>query len=288
MTGEVAVIVVNFNAGDHLRACLGSLEAGLAGVTWRAIVVDNASTDGSAASLAPDPRVTLVQNRENRGFGAAVNEAARMTDASRLWLLNPDCRVEPGAFAALAAVLHRHPECAIAAPQLLEADGRVQSSARGEPDAWTGLFGRHGLMTRFFPESAAARRNLRARELVASGVESAVVDWVMGASMLIRRDAFELAGGFDERYFLYWEDADLCRRLRDRGYSTRYVPGAKVVHVGGASAAAAARLATREFHRSAYLYYSTHIVPSPWHPARWLALIGLTIRAWWRIARTRR
>jgi N-acetylglucosaminyl-diphospho-decaprenol L-rhamnosyltransferase len=211
-----------------------------------------------------------------------VNQAARETAAPLLWLLNPDCAVEPGAFAALRATLDAHPECAIAAPRLLNADGSVQASARGEPTAWTGLFGRHSLLARVFPSSAIARRNLPAQDLVEAGVESAAVDWVMGAAMLVRRSAFEQVHGFDERYFLYWEDADLCRRLRAHGLSTRYVPRAIVRHPGGASAKTASAFATRMFHESAYRYYATHVVPSPWHPARWLARVALKARAWWR------
>jgi GT2 family glycosyltransferase len=104
----------------------------------------------------------------------------------------------------------------------------------------------------------------------------------MGASMLIRRAPFEAVGGFDERYFLYWEDADLCRRLRDRGWKTRYVPGAVVRHPGGASAATDSAFAARAFHHSAYRYYATHVVRSPWHPLRWFAKAALAARAWWR------
>jgi N-acetylglucosaminyl-diphospho-decaprenol L-rhamnosyltransferase len=279
---DVAVIIVNFNAGDHLLACVESAQAELQGVSSTMIVVDNASTDGSERRVESLAGVSLVRNETNRGFGAAVNQAARLTDATLLWLLNPDCRVMPGAFAQLAATLVRHPACAIAAPRLLNADGSVQASARGEPSAWTGLFGRHGLLTRLFPRSAMARRNLPAADLVAADVESAVVDWVMGACMLIRRDRFLEVGGFDERYFLYWEDADLCRRLRGRGHETRYVPGAHVVHVGAVSSGTRSRLATREFHRSAYRYYASHVVPAPWHPARAFARIALTLRAWSR------
>ena len=100
--------------------------------------------------------------------------------------------------------------------------------------------------------------------------------------MLIRREAFDLVNGFDERYFLYWEDADLCRRLRNRGWSTRYVARAIVKHPGAVSAAFESRLATRAFHESAYLYYATHVAPQWWHPGRWLARIALPLRAWWR------
>jgi len=232
-------------------------------------------------------RVSLIRNTTNRGFGAAVNQAAARSPSPRLWLLNPDCRVRPGAFAALDETLSRYSNCAVAAPQLLNADGSTQESARGEPTAWTGLFGRHGLLTRFFPASSGARKNLRARALVDSGVESAEIDWAMGASLLIRRDAFDRVHGFDERYFLYWEDADLCRRLRDAGYTVRYVPRARVEHAGGASSGTARAMAGRAFHRSAYLYYATHTVPSRWHPARALAWIALTARAWWRVTVTR-
>lgn len=283
----IALIVVNFNAGAHLRTCLEAAAADLGGRDWTATVIDNASADGSARGIEGMPRVTVVVNPENRGFGAAVNQAAAMSGAPLLWLLNPDCVVEPGAVARLDAVLQAHADCAIAAPQLLNADGSIQASARGEPTAWTGLFGRHGLLAKLFPRSGPARRNLPAEDLSASHAGDAVVDWVMGAAMLIRRDAFDLVGGFDERYFLYWEDADLCRRLRNRGLTTRYVPAARVRHPGGVSAGTKQAFATRAFHRSAYLYYSTHLVPSPWHPARWFAKIALSVRAWWRVARGR-
>jgi N-acetylglucosaminyl-diphospho-decaprenol L-rhamnosyltransferase len=285
MTGaaDIAVIVINFNTSAQARRCIETAAADLAGRSWTALVVDNASSDGGPAVLQGLPRTTVVANDRNAGFGAAVNQAVRTTRAPLLWLLNPDCEVQPGAFAALTATLDRHPECAIAAPQLLNADGTVQASARGEPSAWTGLFGRNTLLTRFFPSSGVARRNLPAADLVASGAESAPVDWVMGASMLVRREPFDLVGGFDERYFLYWEDADLCRRLRERGWTTRYVPPARVIHAGGASAKTRSREATRAFHQSAYLYYATHLAPSPWNPARWFARVALTARAWWRM-----
>lgn len=283
--GDVAVIVINYNSGTQARRAVETAAADLrtTGLDWTAVIVDNASADEGPAALEGLPGTTVIANARNIGFGAAINQAARTTGARLLWLLNPDCEVQPGTFAALEATLDRHPECAIAAPQLLNADGSVQASARGEPSAWTGLFGRNTLLTRFFPASDVARRNLPAADLAASGVESAPVDWVMGAAMLIRREPFDLAGGFDQRYFLYWEDADLCRRLRERGWSTRYVPRARVMHAGGASARTRSRDATRAFHRSAYLYYATHVVPSPWHPARWFALVALTARAWWRM-----
>lgn len=284
-TPGVCVIIVTFNSGDEANRCLETVARDLASVEWHAIVVDNASTDGSANLIASAPHLQVRRNAANRGFGAAVNQAARLTRAPLLWLLNPDCRVEPGAFPALVNTLDRHADCAIAAPQLLNADGSVQASARGDPTAWTGLFGRHGLLAKLFPNAAMTRRNLQSADLVAAGAESTPIDWVMGASMLIRRDMFDAVGGFDERYFLYWEDADLCRRFRARGWSTRFVPRARVLHSGGASAKTSSKLAIRAFHRSAYQYYATHVVRSRLHPARWFARVALPLRAWWRSRR---
>jgi hypothetical protein len=283
MTPQVAIIVVNYNTGADTIACVASALHDLGAVAADTFVVDNASADDSVTLLGSDPAIQLITNGTNRGFGAAINQAVKLTRAPLLWMLNPDCRVMPGTYRALADTLTRHSECAIAAPQLLNADGSVQASARGEPGAWTGLFGRHGLLTRFFPNAAAARKNLPAADLVASGVDSAPVDWVMGAAMLVDRDAFERVGRFDERYFLYWEDADLCRRLRNAGFTTRYVPRARVRHPGGASAKTASRLATKAFHDSAYRYYTTHVVRSRWHPLRLLARVALAARAQWRM-----
>ena len=282
---SIAIVVVNFNSSALAKRCLDSAAADLGARDWHAIVVDNASTDGGVEALAALPRTTVLRNPANAGFGAAVNQAAARSDAPLLWVLNPDCLVHAGAFAALTDTLGAHPDCAIAAPQLLNADGSVQASARGNPTAWTGLFGRNTLLTKVFPDAGVARRNLPARDLVASAVESAPVDWVMGAAMLIRRAMFDAVSGFDERYFLYWEDADLCRRLWQRGWSTRYVPRARVTHDGGVSARSESALATRAFHRSAYRYYATHVVTSPWHPMRWIAKAALAARASWRIAR---
>jgi GT2 family glycosyltransferase len=109
----------------------------------------------------------------------------------------------------------------------------------------------------------------------------------MGAAMMIRRDVFGRVGGFDERFFLYWEDADLCRRMREAGFSTRYVPSARVHHAGAASSATAQAFSIRAFHRSAYLYYALHTVPSRLHPARWFAWLALHGRAWWRVRTSR-
>jgi GT2 family glycosyltransferase len=191
--------------------------------------------------------------------------------------------VAAGAIATLRQALFEQPRCAIAGPRILDPDGAVQGSARGDPDMFTGLFGRTTLLRRLLPGISVSKRNV-IDVAVADGA-SLVVDWLSGACMLARREAMQEVGGFDERYFLYWEDADLCRRLRGRGWHVRYVPDASAVHQVGHSSRTAKAASVRAFHRSAYLYYATHVAPGPFNAKRPLARALLAARCWLRLGR---
>ena len=278
---EVTAILVNFNAGGELALALQSIREDCAEIAWEAVVVDNASTDGSTAVVETIPQATLVRNVTNVGFGRAVNQAVALARSPLLLLINPDCRLIAGAVSKLGSVLEAEPSCAVAGPRILDPDGAVQGSARGDPDMLTGLFGRTGALRVLLPFLPVARRNVVAEDAVRTGASSIVVDWLSGACMLVRRDAFLAAGGFDERFFLYWEDADLCRRLRNRGYHVRYVPDATAVHKVGQSSQTARRSSIRAFHASAYLYYATHVAPGALNPRRLLARALLGVRCWW-------
>jgi N-acetylglucosaminyl-diphospho-decaprenol L-rhamnosyltransferase len=277
MTPACTIIIVNYNAGDHLARCLASLAPALTDWTWQAIVVDNASPDGSAKhALTHGDRVRLVRSETNIGFGAGVNLGAAQTRDPLILLLNPDAELEAGTVTALAAELDRHQECAIIGPGILNDDGSVQGSARGDPTLLTGLFGRTTGLTRLFPGSRLARRNIVSADLVPASDRSLEVDWVSGACMLLRRDAFDDAGGFDPAYFLYWEDADLCRRLRLRGRTIRYYPGVRVRHTVGVSSGTARPASIRHFHESALRYYTRHVARTA--PERWFATALLRTR----------
>ena len=204
-----------------------------------------------------------------------MNIGTAATSAPFVLMLNPDCRLEPGMGRSLLLELQRHEKCAVMGPAILDPSGTLQESARGDPDMLTGLFGRTSILSRVFPNSRLARRNLRASVLSSATGSSQPVDWVSGACMLARREALAGVGGFDEGYFLYWEDADLCRRLRNAGWETRYFKAATAIHDVGQSSRSARALASREFHRSAYRYFASHVVPQRWHPARiagWMIL----------------
>ena len=276
------IIVVNFNSGSHLAACLASVRAHVPDA--HTFVVDNASTDDSARAADGLAEVTLARQPLNVGFAAGVNAGLRLGRAPRVLLLNPDCVLREDSLPALHAELDAHPACAIAGPRVLNEDGTVQGSVRGDPTLLTGLFGRTSLLARWFPGSSIARRNVRTLA-PDTGTRSDAVDWVSGACMLARRDVIEAAGGFDERYFLYWEDADLCRRLRGAGHTVRYVPSATVVHIGGRSSASAKDLSIRAFHRSAFEYYRIHVARTPL--SRAFAWLVLTVRCAWKRAATR-
>jgi GT2 family glycosyltransferase len=279
MSPELAAVIVNYNAGSGLRTALQSIADEMASRAWEAVVVDNASADGSGdivVEFAPHARV--IRNTVNVGFGRGINQGVAASSAPFILIMNPDCRLEPGAVATMRAELDARRQCAIVGPRVLDPDGSEQGSARGDPDMLTGLFGRTGRLRKLLPSSAVSRRNV-----VGSSRESGIVDWVSGACMLVRRSAFDEVGGFDARYFLYWEDADLCRRLRARGYEIRHVPAATAVHHVGQSSRTARAASIRAFHESAYLYYATHVAPGSFNPKRAIARALLAARCWWRI-----
>lgn len=277
---DIAAVLVNFNAGPELRVALHSIADECGSRPWEAVVVDNASTDGSERAAAEfGARVRLIQNTGNVGFGCAVNQGLAATTAPLVLIMNPDCHLASGALTTLEAELLSSVTCGVVGPRILDPDGSEQGNARGDPDMLTGLFGRTSPLRRLLPRLAVSQRNVVARE--ADRDDTALtVDWLSGACLLARREALAAVRGFDERYFLYWEDADLCRRLRARGYSVRYAPMATAVHHVGHSSRTARTSSIRAFHDGAYLYYATHVAPGAFNPKRIAARILLTARCW--------
>ena len=265
----VSILIVNYRSYDELDGCLRSL--GQHEPAAEVVVVDWASDADAVARLrAAHPEVRWQVESGNRGFGAGVNLAARLATAPWLLLLNPDAAVGPGVTDTLVACAAAEPRVAVVGPRILDADGSIQASARRFPGASAVLGGRSTWLTRLWPGNPLSRFNLLASEVQAPRA----VDWVSGACMLIRREAFEAVGGFDEGYFLYWEDADLCRRLQTAGWRTVYHPGAEVHHTAARSSRHAPARSLVAFHRSVFRYYWKH-TGLLWHigaPLVWLAL----------------
>jgi GT2 family glycosyltransferase len=185
--------------------------------------------------------------------------------------------VLPGAIDALVAFLDVTPHAGVSAPLLLNSDMTDQGTARAFPAPANVLFGRKSPLTRLFPSNPWSRRYLVGRTY--RGADTFRVDWVSGACMMVRRDAFERAGLLDEGFFMYWEDADWCRRIGREGYGVYCVPRARVIHHEGGSSGRRPAHLVWAFHRSVYRYYTKHDAPQVWNPLRVVAAVGLATRA---------
>jgi GT2 family glycosyltransferase len=274
-------VIVGYRAYAELEQCLASLSVHEPDA--RIVVVDHAADEVRGRALAGRfPRVTYLPRRENPGFAAGVNHAVRHAGPGPLLLLNPDCEIAAPIIAPLTAVLAAHPEAGVVGGLIREGDGALQPSARRFPDITTALGGRTSWLSRVAPNNPLTRRNLT----TAPADGTVPVDWVIGAFMLIRRETFDQMGGFDEGFFLYWEDADFCKRAADAGWLTLYAPVAEVLHLTARASRHAPGPSLRAFHRSAFRYFWKH---SSWPGRLWspIVLLGLAGRYLWRAAARR-
>jgi GT2 family glycosyltransferase len=250
---RVAIVIVTYNSIREIDGALQSLTEPAPGTPHEIIVIDNASSDSTAAHVrAAWPHIRLIESPTNLGFAAANNRAIRESSSELVLLLNPDARVSPGAVDRLVTHLDSQPEVAIVGPRIVDRDGRAELS--------------YGAMI-------APLTELRQKVLVSGndrGVRPIVslvdrmtrqtrsVDWVSGACLLIRRTELEAVGLLDERFFLYTEDVDLCASVRARGRTVLFTADVEIQHLRGRSAGAATAAAYR---RSQLAFYAKH------HPA---------------------
>jgi GT2 family glycosyltransferase len=224
----VDLVVVSYNSAGELRRCVSSL-AGEPDVS--VFVVDNASTDGSLETIA-DLHVTPIAQSGNYGFAHGCNAGWRRGQSPYVLLLNPDATMDGDALRRLVAVADADPAIGLAAPRIIEPDGTLDPSQRRFPRIRS-TFAQALFLHRLFPRASWVDELVRDP---ARYEEPGSPDWVSGACMLIRRDVLERLGGLDEGFFLYGEDKDLCRRIRDLGYHIRFDPSVQATHEGGASA----------------------------------------------------
>jgi N-acetylglucosaminyl-diphospho-decaprenol L-rhamnosyltransferase len=227
---DVSIVIVNWNVRDLLRRCLYSITQYPVS-SIEVIVVDNASTDGSVDMVRAEfPAVRLVVNSENRGFPGAINQGISLARGRYVLLLNPDTELVGNALGTMVAFADEHLDVGVVGPQLLNSDGSVQSSRRRFPI----------LVTAFFESTwlqPYAPRRLLERYYVGDQLDDRVqdVDWLMGAALMARREAIEQVGPMDERFFMYSEELDWCRRFREAGWRVVYVPTAQILHHEGKS-----------------------------------------------------
>lgn len=240
----VSVIIVNHNGMDDLKVCLHSLAENCPG--FEIIVVDNNSTDGSREMISKQfPQVVLISNPDNRGFPAANNQGIRASKGHFLLFLNPDTVVYPQSLEILLTAIQQRPEYGGIGPALLTGENEVQISFGGRVGFLTQVLQKYCLNP-YYQYVLKHRRKVRD------------VGWLSGACLLVRRDVIEQIGMFDEDFFLYFEDIDLCYRIRDKGWKLCYFPESKIFHSGGTSTGKH-KQASRFFYRKSQLYfYSKH------------------------------
>ena len=252
---RVAVVIVTYNSARDIDTALRSLTEPRPTATHEIVVVDNASTDGTATRIRTTwPGIRLIESARNLGFAAANNRGIRESSSELVLLLNPDTRVPAGAIDHLVAHLDTHPDVAIVGPRIVDAEGRAELSFGGMMAPLTELKQKVLVVgnDRGLPPivSLVDRMTRRTRD----------VDWVSGACLLIRRADLDAVGLLDERFFLYTEDVDLCASVRMRGRKVRFAADVEIQHLRGRSAGTTTAAAYR---RSQLAFYAKH------HPA-WL------------------
>ena len=264
---NTCIITVNWNAGSQLKECINSVLAHNKGEVSRIIVVDNGSIDGSADSIDNLPGVDVIRTGENLGFGAACNIGAQAVNSRYLLFLNPDTCLEAGSLSKPLAFMGR-PENAkvgICGIQLVDGKGKVSRTCSRSPTLGRLVSSAMGL------DKLPGLKGLGMRMVDWDHNDTRQVDQVMGAFFLIRRDVFELVGGFDERFFVYFEEVDVARRGKIAGWESWYLSEARAFHAGGGTSRQVK--AQRLFYslRSRLLYALKHF-------PRWQAwtLVGVT------------
>jgi len=249
---RVTAVVVSYTTREELRRCLDSLRTH-AGMPCQVVVVDNASTDGSADMVEKEfSEARLIRNRENVGFSRGNNQALREAKGAYVLILNSDAELTPGALPALAGLLDTRPRLGAVGPRTVSADGTVQVS--------------FGPALRPLAEWRQRRlvRGVKRRDpaAVKEATERAAVEhapeWVSASCLLARKEALDAVGGFDEGFFLYEEDVDLCLRLRRAGWGVVFTPAAQVIHHLGRSMQSDPGRAGLEYHRSHVRFYRKH------------------------------
>ena len=283
---DVSAIIVNWNTKNLLHACLTSLQDDATAVRVETIVVDNGSRDGSAQMVARDfPGVQLLVNARNMGFAAATNRGMKQARGRYVLLLNSDAVVLPGAIQEMVRYMDAHPHVGAVGPRLRNGDRSPQSSMRDFPhldrDALAILE-----MERWPLVGRIIWRYSRHTSLYGSDHSTTRdVDWVVGACLLLRREAIEHVGSLDEGYFFFAEEMDLCWRLRQHGWPIVFLASAEIVHLGGQSAARvpAARLT---WHYAGLLrFYGRHRTPAHCTVLRAVIALAAALHMMWLLVR---
>jgi len=252
----IDLIIINYKSTDYLQTCLTSIYERLNGFHANVHVVDNGSGDHVYLVKSTYPKTILTIHNNNLGFSKAVNKIIKKTSSPYIVLLNPDTIVFDNFFEPIISFMQKHPDVGIVGPKVINSDGSIQGSARAFPTFSSALFGRRSLLTKLFPNNRITCTNILSNK--SADRTPLEADWVSGACQIIRREAIEDVGLLDERFFLYWEDVDWCKRMWKEGWKVIYLPRAVVQHTVGGSSERNLVRSVFEFHKGAYLIFKKY------------------------------
>ncbi|MFQ5964744.1 MAG: glycosyltransferase family 2 protein [Candidatus Scalinduaceae bacterium] len=244
---DISFIIVNWNTRDMLNNCLSSIYKTVNDIDFEIFVVDNNSTDGSQeATRKHFPEVNLIENKTNTGFAHANNQALQMIQGKFAVLLNSDTILQEGAIKTLLSFMRDSPEAGIAGAQLINDDGSRQNSIDNFPSLGTEICNK-SLLRLFFPKKYPSKRK--------SYHNPIEVDSVIGACIMVRKEAMDEVGALDEDYFFFLEETDWCLRMHTKGRKVYHVPDARVIHASGHSKKMAPWESQIEYYRSLYVFF---------------------------------
>ena len=253
---DLSCIIVNYQQSESLKGCLNSIYQTIQEIDFEVIIIDNSQEDLGLQSLKENyPKVQIVYNPTNVGFSKANNQAAKIARGKFLFILNPDTILKEQAINSMFKHIRSNLEIGVLGPKVLNPDGSLQYSCRRYPTLWTGLFNRYSIFSRLFPQNRFTRRYLM---LDFEHNETSPVDWLSGCCLMIPKSVFEEVNGFDENYFLFNEDIDLCRMLNQSGKKVIYFPEAKVIHKVSTSNSKTTSRVIIQRHLGMMYYFKKH------------------------------
>lgn len=225
---DLSIVIVNFNTGKFIFRCLEFIKKNPPQKSYEIFVVDNNSKDNSIEFIQKHyPEVKLIKNSLNFGFSYANNQAIIRSRGRYILILNPDTVVTKGAIDKMVEFMDRNQDAGVGGAKMLNFNGSIQYSCRRFPTLFYVFFGRQSAIIKFLPSNRISRKYLMMDEDYSTSME---VDWVFGASMILRRKALEEVGVFDEDYFIFLEDTDLCYRMREKGWKVYFIADAVIFH----------------------------------------------------------
>ncbi|MBI5214824.1 MAG: glycosyltransferase family 2 protein [Ignavibacteriae bacterium] len=255
MSPDVSIIIVTYNSASYIEQCIHSIHEHSQQTSFEIIIVDNCSLDTTVQIIESKfPQAKIFQNQHNVGFASANNQGIEASEGKYILLLNPDTEFKSNLLQESLTFLKHHPDVGCVGPQILNVDGSIQRTGVSFPSLWNS-FVEIFFLEQLFPSTRIFGRH---RRLFDNPNEEHIVDYLQGSCLMFPKQVLQKLAGMDERFFLYFEETDLCYRLKQEGWKTVYVPQAKLLHYGGSGSEYYNEFRLLNYHKSFLLFHSKH------------------------------